>query len=99
MTERTKSQLKQILSALEEASRNPNTKSASLKAIGRHAEAFSMSIDDLLCSAESLIDGRVGAEQFRNGLRGQPSDTATKQETAHHPQGPGAAGTEPSRQP
>lgn len=79
MTDLSKSQLNQILSALDGCPRNPNTKSAALKAIGRHADTLSISIDDLIASADGLLDGRVDTKQFRDGLRHQPSDIATGQ--------------------
>jgi hypothetical protein len=63
-TDLTKTQLNTILSALDGKPRNPNTKDAALKAIGRHAEALGISIDDILSAAAGLLDGRQSPEEF-----------------------------------
>ena len=65
MTTLTKAQLNQILSALDSQPRNPNTKDAALKAIGRHGERLGLSLDDILTAAAGLLDGRISAEDFR----------------------------------
>ena len=57
MTTLTKAQLNQILSALDNQPRNPNTKDAALKAIGRHGERLGLSLDDILAAAAGLLDG------------------------------------------
>jgi hypothetical protein len=74
-TNLTKTELNTVLSALDGKPRNPNTKAAALKAIGRHAEAFGISIDDILSAAAGLLDGRQCPEDFRECL--QPEPTAT----------------------
>ncbi len=63
-TNLTKTQLNTVLSALDGKPRNPNTKDAALKAIGRHAEALGISIDDILSAAAGLLDGRQCPEEF-----------------------------------
>jgi hypothetical protein len=68
MTTLTKAQLNQILSALDGQPRNPNTKDAALKAIGRHGERLGLSLDDILAAA-GLLDGRMSAEAFRAALQ------------------------------
>jgi hypothetical protein len=70
----TKSQLNQILSALDGQPRNPNTKDAALKAIGRHGERLGLSLDDILSAAAGLLDGRMSAETFRASLQDQPAE-------------------------
>ena len=69
MTTLTKAQLNQILSALDNQPRNPNTKDAALKAIGRHGERLGLSLDDILAAAAGLLDGRMSAEAFRASLQ------------------------------
>ncbi|MGZ9083159.1 MAG: hypothetical protein ACXW3U_13805 [Rhodoplanes sp.] len=59
MTTLTKAQLNQILSALDGQPRNPNTKDAALKAIGRHGERLGLSLDDILAAAAGMLDGRM----------------------------------------
>jgi Protein of unknown function (DUF3489) len=58
-----------ILSALDGQTRNPNTKDAARRAIGRHAERLGVGVDDLLAAAAGLLDGRVSADDFRAQLR------------------------------
>ena len=76
MTTLTKAQLNQILSALDNQPRNPNTKDAALKAIGRHGERLGLKLDDILSAAAGLLDGRMSAEAFRSLLQEaeQPAD-------------------------
>ena len=69
MTTLTKAQLNQILSALDGQPRNPNTKDAALKAIGRHGERLGLSLDDILAAAAGLLDGRISADAFRASLQ------------------------------
>jgi hypothetical protein len=69
MTTLTKAQLNQILSALDNQPRNPNTKDAALKAIGRHGERLGLSLDNILAAAAGLLDGRISAEAFRASLQ------------------------------
>src|SRR5512134_4179911 len=70
----TKAQLNQILRALDNQPRNPNTKDAVLKAIGRHGERLGLSLDDILAAAAGLLDGRMSAEAFRASLQDQPAE-------------------------
>ena len=69
MTTLTKAQLNQILSALDNQPRNPNTKDAALKAIGRHGERLGLSLDDILAAVAGLLDGRMSAAAFRASLQ------------------------------
>ncbi len=72
MTDLTKAQLNTILSALDQQPRNPNTKDAALKAIGRHAEQMGLSVEDLLATAAGLLDGRLSPEVWRAQLDDRP---------------------------
>ncbi|MGZ9112845.1 MAG: hypothetical protein ACXW3X_17700, partial [Rhodoplanes sp.] len=64
MTTLTKAQLNQILSALDGHPRNPNTKDAALKAIGRHGERLGLSLDNILAATTGLLDGRMSAAEW-----------------------------------
>ena len=72
MTDLTKAQLNTILSALDQQPRNPNTKDAALKAIGRHAEQLGLSVEDLLATTAGLLDGRLSPEVWRAELSERP---------------------------
>ena len=61
-------QLAQILSALEGARRNPNSKSTALKAIERNAAAIGLGAEDVLAAAGGLLDGRLSPAQWRATL-------------------------------
>ena len=84
MTTLTKAQLNQILSALDGQPRNPNTKDAALKAVGRHGERLGLSLDDILAAAAGLLDGRMSAEAFRASLQEteQPAEEPIEPEAA-----------------
>jgi hypothetical protein len=69
----TKAQLNQILSALDGQPRNPNTKDAALKAIGRHGERLRLSLDDILVAAAGLLDGRMSAAEWCSQLHEKPA--------------------------
>jgi hypothetical protein len=73
MTTLTKAQLNQILSALDNQPRNPNTKDAALKAIGRHGEHLGLSLDDILVAAAGLLDGRMSAAEWCSQLHEEPA--------------------------
>ena len=65
MTDLSKAQLNTILSALDDQPRNPNTKDAALRAIGRHAERLGLSVEDLLATTAGLLDGRLSVQAWR----------------------------------
>jgi hypothetical protein len=73
MTTLTKAHLNQILSALDGQPRNPNTKDAALKAIGRHGECLGLSLDDILATAAGLLDGRMSAAEWCSQLHEEPA--------------------------
>jgi uncharacterized protein DUF3489 len=62
-------QLAQILSALENERRNPNTKRNAIKAIERNAAQIGLSIEDVFDAADSLLSSRLSAGEFRAQLR------------------------------
>ena len=72
MTDLTKAQLNTILSALDQQPRNPNTKDAALRAIGRHAERLGLSVEDLLATTAGLLDGRLSPEAWRAEISERP---------------------------
>ncbi len=62
-------QLAQILSALENERRNPNTKRNAIKAIERNASQIGLSAEDVFDAADGLLSGRLSAAEFRKALR------------------------------
>jgi hypothetical protein len=62
-------QLAQILSALENERRNPNTKRNAIKAIERNAAQIGLSAEDVFDAADGLLSGRLSAAEFRSQLR------------------------------
>ncbi len=79
-------QLAQILSALENERRNPNTKRNAIKAIERNAAQIGLSAEDVFDAADGLLSGRLSAAEFRAALR---DDLVT--EAAAEPQPCGGA--------
>ena len=65
----SKLQLNAVLSALDGQPRNPNSREAALKRIGRHAETLGLDLDTLLTAAQGLLDGRMDAAAFVGALR------------------------------
>ncbi len=78
MTEPTYSmaQLAQILSALENQRRNPNSRQTAMKAIERSAAALGLSTADVFAAADGLLDGRIDADAWRAQLF-EPAEAAT----------------------
>jgi len=100
-TDLSKKQLATILSALDDAPRNPANKGEALRAIGRSAQRFELTTDDVLAAAPGLLDGRLSPADFRVELHDQdsapvlateaPQDAADAQEgdaAAQEPQAP-----------
>ena len=58
-------QLATILSALDDAPRSPANKGEALRAIGRSAQRFGLTTDDILAAAPGLLDGRLSPADFR----------------------------------
>jgi hypothetical protein len=105
-TDLSKKQLTTILSALDDAPRNPANRGEALRAIGRSAQRFGLSTDDVLAAAPGLLDGRMSAADFRVELHDQggapaaatdaPQDAPGAQESddaAEEPEAP----TEPTQ--
>ena len=87
-TDFSKKQLATILSALDDAPRSPANKGEALRAIGRSAQRFDLTTDDVLAAAPGLLDGRLSAADFRVELH----DLAGPDQTADGgPQGATAA--------
>src|SRR6266545_4025367 len=62
-------QLAQILSALENERRNPNTKRNAIKAIARNAAQIGLTAEEVFDAADGLLSGRLSAAEFRAALR------------------------------
>ena len=87
-TDFSKKQLATILSALDDAPRSPANKGEALRAIGRSAQRFGLSTEDVLAAAPGLLDGRLSPADFRVELH----DLAGPAQTADgHQQGATAA--------
>ena len=61
-------QLSQILSALDNERRNPNTKRNAIKAIERAAAQIGLTAADVFDAADGLLSGRLDAAAFRTAL-------------------------------
>ena len=72
-TDFSKKQLVTILSALDDAPRSPANKGEALRAIGRSAQLFGLTTDDVLAAAPGLLDGRMSPADFRVELHDQDS--------------------------
>ena len=72
-TDLSKKQLATILSALDDAPRSPANRGEALRAIGRSAERFGLTTDDVLAAAPGLLDGRMSPADFRVELHDQGS--------------------------
>jgi hypothetical protein len=70
-TDLSKKQLATILSALDDAPRSPANKGEALRAIGRSAQRFGLTAEDVLAAAAGLLDGRLSPTDFRVELHDQ----------------------------
>ena len=85
-------QLAQILSALENERRNPNTKRNAIKAIERNAAQIGLSAKDVFDAADGLLSGRLSVAEFRAALRDEGCEPVSfVTEAAAEPQPRGAA--------
>ena len=66
-------QLAQILSALENERRNPNTKRNAIKAIERAAARIGLTAEDVFDAADGLLSGRIDDGDFLGVLLADPS--------------------------
>ena len=97
-TDLSKKQLATILSALDDAPRSPANRGEALRAIGRSAQRFGLSTDDVLAAAPGLLDGRLSPADFRVELHDQDSAPVPATEApqdAPEAQEGDAAGQEP----
>ena len=98
-TDFSKKQLATILSALDDAPRSPANKGEALRAIGRSAERFGLTTEDVLAAAPGLLDGRMSPADFRVELRDQggsaPSQPTYAPQGAPEAQEEGTAVQEP----
>jgi outer membrane biosynthesis protein TonB len=76
-TDLSKKQLATILSALDDAPRSPANKGEALRAIGRSAQRFGLTAEDILAAAPGLLDGRLSPADFRVELHDQGGTPAT----------------------
>ena len=106
-TDLSKKQLATILSALDDAPRSPANKGEALRAIGRSAQRFGLTTDDVLAAAPGLLDGRLSAADFRvelHDLAGPDQAADSGQQGATAAQGDADAGdtraesTEPAQE-
>jgi hypothetical protein len=72
-TEFSKKQLAAILSALDDAPRNPANRGEAMRAIGRSAERFGLTAEDVLAAAAGLLECRLSPAEFRTELQDQGS--------------------------
>lgn len=79
-------QLAQILSALENERRNPNTKRNAIKAIERQAAQIGLSAEDVFDAADGLLSGRLSAAEWRAQLRDDGCGPASFATEAAEPQ-------------
>ncbi|MBX3516023.1 MAG: DUF3489 domain-containing protein [Rhodospirillales bacterium] len=84
-------QLAQILSALENERRNPNTKRNAIKAIERNASQIGLSAEDVFDAADGLLSGRLSPAEWRAQLRDEGCGPASFTTEAAEPQPDGAA--------
>ena len=97
-TDFSKKQLATILSALDDAPRNPANRGEALRAIGRSAGRFGLPTEDVLAAAAGLLDGRMSPLDFRVALQDQgsaPSQPTDVPQAAPEAQEGDAAGQEP----
>jgi hypothetical protein len=100
-TEFSKKQLATILSALDDAPRNPANRGEALRAIGRSAERFGLSTDDVLAAAHGLLDGRLSSAEFRIELQdaGDPAPVPATDAPQGAPEAQGEARGDQEPQP
>jgi Protein of unknown function (DUF3489) len=97
-TDLSKKQLATILSALDDAPRSPANRGEALRAIGRSAQRFGLTAEDVLAAAPGLLDGRLSPADFRVELHdqgGAPVPATDAPQDAAQAQEGDAAGQEP----
>jgi hypothetical protein len=83
-TDLSKKQLATILSALDDAPRSPANKGEALRAIGRSAQRFGLTAEDVLGAAPGLLDGRISPAGFRVELHDEGGGAPVEATEAHH---------------
>jgi Protein of unknown function (DUF3489) len=94
----SKKQLATILSALDDAPRNPANKGEALRAIGRSAKRFGLTTDAVLACAPGLLDGRMSPADLRvelHDLGSVPGAATETPQPAPEAQDEATAGQEP----
>lgn len=81
-TEYSMAQLEEILSALDGQKRNPCSKKAAIRAIGKKAEALGISADDVFGTAAVLLNGALTAEEWVVSMLDEAPATAEVQAEA-----------------
>jgi hypothetical protein len=89
-------QLAQILSALENERRNPNSKRNAIRAIERNAAQIGLSAEDVFDAADGLLSGRLSAAEFRAQLRDEGCGPASFVTEASTEPAPDDAADEPA---
>jgi Protein of unknown function (DUF3489) len=91
-TDLSRKQLATILSALDDAPRNPANKGEALRAIGRSAKRYGVTTDQVLATAPGLLDGRLSPADFRAELQAPfvevaatPAEGKERATKAHEP--------------
>jgi Protein of unknown function (DUF3489) len=92
----TLAQLAQILSALENERRNPNTKRNAIKAIERNAAQIGLTAEDVFDAADGLLSGSMSAAEFRDALRDEGDGPASFVTEASAEAAPDDAADEPA---
>jgi len=98
-TDFSKRQLATILSVLDDAPRSPANKGEALRAIGRSAQRFGLTTDDVLAAAPGLLDGRLSPADFRvelHDLAGPDQTADSDQQGVTAAQGDAEAGDTPA---
>ena len=90
-------QLAQILSALENERRNPNTKRNAIKAIERNAAQIGLTAEDVFDAADGLLSGRLSAAEWRAQLRDEGCGPASFVTEAPAEPAPDDAADEPAQ--
>jgi hypothetical protein len=77
-TDLSKKQLATVLSALDDAPRNPANKGEALRAIGRSAAKLGLTTENVLAAAPGLLDERLSPAEFRAELADGDPEVGTE---------------------
>ena len=98
-TDYTKPQLAAILSALDDRPRNPANREAALRAIGKSAERFGLTADDVLAAAPGQLDARLSPEAWRAELADDTGEEPEPEPAAAAPMADAPTAAEPGTEP